>query len=77
VVLFADEDQGSTALLCVCGNDAVAKGADAGKIIRETAAVTGGKGGGRADSAMGGAGNDAPASAAIEVFTGIASKYIG
>ncbi len=77
VVLFADEDQGSTALLCVCGKDAVAKGADAGRIIRETAAVTGGKGGGRADSAMGGAGNDAPASAAIEAFAGIASKYIG
>ena len=38
---------------------------------------TGGKGGGRADSAMGGAGNDAPASAAIEAFVGIASKYIG
>ena len=76
VVLFVDEDAGSTALLVVCGKDAVAKGADAGKIIRETAAITGGKGGGRADSAMGGAGTAAPAEDAVKAFTEIVGKYV-
>ena len=42
---------------CVCGKDAVAKGVKAGDIIRNITAITGGKGGGKPDSAMGG-GND-------------------
>lgn len=44
-------------LLCVCGKDAVAKGAHAGKLVKEVAAITGGKGGGRPDSAMAGVGD--------------------
>jgi alanyl-tRNA synthetase len=41
-------------MLCVCGKDAVKAGAHAGKIVKEVAAITGGKGGGRPDSAMAG-----------------------
>ena len=41
-------------MLCVCGKEAVALGAHAGKIVKEAAAITGGKGGGRPDSAMAG-----------------------
>ena len=42
---------------CVCGKEAVAKGVRAGDIIRHITAISGGKGGGKPDSAMGG-GND-------------------
>jgi alanyl-tRNA synthetase len=41
-------------MLCVCGKEAVKKGAHAGKIVKEVAAITGGKGGGRPDNAMAG-----------------------
>ena len=44
--------------LAVAGKDAVAAGAHAGKLVGAVAAVTGGKGGGRPDSAMAG-GRDA------------------
>ena len=37
-----------------CGKEAVKKGAHAGNIVREVAAITGGKGGGKPDSAMAG-----------------------
>jgi len=41
--------------VCVaCGKDALARGLQAGKIIKEVLAVIGAKGGGRPDSAMGG-----------------------
>ena len=44
-------------LLVVAGSDAVAKGAHAGKkIAGKVASLTGGKGGGRPDSAMAGVG---------------------
>ena len=42
---------------CVAGPEAVKAGVHAGKIIKEVCAVTGGKGGGRPDSAMGGVGD--------------------
>lgn len=41
-------------MLCVCGKEAVAKGANAGKLVKELAPILGGKGGGRPDSAMAG-----------------------
>ena len=40
--------------LAVAGKDAVAAGAHAGKLVGSVAALTGGKGGGRPDNAMGG-----------------------
>ena len=46
-------------LLCVCGADAVKKGAHAGKIIKEVAKIVGGGGGGRPDSATAGGKNPA------------------
>ncbi len=42
-------------IYCVCGKEAVRKGANAGIIVREVAKVTGGGGGGKPDSAMAGA----------------------
>ena len=40
--------------IAVAGKDAVSAGAHAGKLVGAVAAVTGGKGGGRPDSAMAG-----------------------
>ena len=39
---------------CCCGKDAIAHGAHAGNLVREIAMLTGGKGGGKPDSAMAG-----------------------
>ncbi|MDO5444493.1 MAG: alanine--tRNA ligase [Eubacteriales bacterium] len=54
VALLASVNGEKISYLCVCGADAVAKGVKAGDIIRKVTAVTGGKGGGKPDSAMGG-----------------------
>ena len=77
VVLFVDTTDGKATFLAVCGRDAVAKGANAGKIVREVAAVTGGKGGGRPDSAMAGAGDTSLVDKAVEAFAGIVEGMIG
>ena len=52
-VLASVKDEKIT-FLAVCGKDAVAAGVKAGDIIRQVTAITGGKGGGKPDSAMGG-----------------------
>jgi len=52
-VLAAVKD-GKITLLAVCGKKAVEQGVKAGDIIRAVAPICGGKGGGKADSAMGG-----------------------
>ncbi len=77
VVLFVDTTDGKATFLAVCGKDALAKGANAGKIVREVAAVTGGKGGGRPDSAMAGAGDISLVDKAAEAFAGIVEAMLG
>ncbi len=69
VSVFAVVNEGKINFICACGKDAVASGAHAGKIVGAVAAVTGGKGGGRPDSAVAGGAdankiNDAIAAAA-------------
>ena len=54
VALLASVNGEKISYLCVCGSDAVAKGIKAGDVIRRVTAITNGKGGGKADSAMGG-----------------------
>ena len=54
VAVFAIHSGEKLNFVAVCGKDAVAKGAHAGNILREVSALTGGKGGGRPDSAMSG-----------------------
>ncbi len=58
VAVFAVASSEKLNFITVAGKDAVAKGAHAGKLVGAVAAVTGGKGGGRPDSAMAG-GKDA------------------
>ena len=54
VAVFAIHSGEKLNFMAVCGKNAVASGAHAGNILREVSAVTGGKGGGRPDSAMSG-----------------------
>jgi alanyl-tRNA synthetase len=54
VAVFAVHSGEKLNFIAVCGKEAVAAGAHAGNILREVSAVTGGKGGGRPDSAMSG-----------------------
>jgi alanyl-tRNA synthetase len=44
-------------LFCICGKTAVEKGYKAGDIVKKAAAITGGKGGGKPDSASAGVGD--------------------
>jgi alanyl-tRNA synthetase len=53
---------------CVCGKDAIAKGYKAGDIVKNAAAITGGKGGGKPDSASAGVGDKTKLQAALEVL---------
>ena len=76
VVVFASVNGSSASFLCVCGKDAVASGANAGKIVKEVAAVTGGKGGGRPDSAMAGAGDVALVGKALEAVASIVGNFV-
>lgn len=61
---------------CVCSKSAVAKGAHAGKIIQRVAAVTGGKGGGRPDTAMGGIGKTYMVDEALGMLEQIAADFL-
>ncbi len=54
VAVIASISDGKGTMLAACGKEAIEKGAHAGNIIREIAALAGGKGGGRPDTAMAG-----------------------
>ena len=60
----------------VCSDDAVKSGAHAGKIVGEVAAVTGGKGGGKPQSATAGVGDMALIEDALSKAIEIVSKYL-
>ncbi|MBQ3940188.1 MAG: alanine--tRNA ligase, partial [Oscillospiraceae bacterium] len=64
-------------LFCLCSASAVEKGAHAGKIIQRIAAITGGKGGGRPDSAMGGIGKTYMVDEAIGTLPNIVADMLG
>ncbi len=63
-------------LYCVATKDAVARGAHAGKIVQKLAALTGGKGGGRPDSAMAGIGDQSLVQEALAKTAEIAAEFI-
>lgn len=65
-----------TSILCVSGKDAVSAGAHSGKIVQKISAITGGKGGGRPDSAMAGIGDASKIDNALASFSNIVSEFI-
>lgn len=76
IAVFAGTYDETGTYCCVCGADAIKKGAHAGKIVQRVAAVSGGKGGGRPESAMAGIGKTYMIDEALEAFAGIAADFI-
>ena len=54
VAVLATATESKVTFVAVCGKNAVARGIRAGDLVRAVSAVTGGKGGGKPESAMGG-----------------------
>ncbi len=54
VAVLASINGEKVSFLAVCGKEAVARGLNAGELVKSVSAVCGGKGGGKPDSAMGG-----------------------
>ncbi|MGN0669034.1 MAG: DHHA1 domain-containing protein, partial [Oscillospiraceae bacterium] len=76
VAVLAGTADGKSNILCKCSKSAVEKGANAGTLVREIAAVAGGKGGGKPDQAMAGVPDAAKLGAALDAAKEIVSKYI-
>ena len=76
IALFAGVNGAKGTLYCVCTAEALKMGAHAGKLVQQAAAVTGGKGGGRPDSAMAGMGDVAKADEAVASFADIVKEFI-
>ena len=55
IVLLASESNGKYGMVCICSQEAVDAGHQAGQYLSELAGKLGGKGGGKPDFAMGGA----------------------
>ncbi|MBD5145229.1 MAG: alanine--tRNA ligase [Ruminococcus sp.] len=67
---------GDGSIVCVCGKDAAAAGAHAGNIVKKVSALTGGKGGGRPDSAMAGVGDASKIKEAVAAVKDIVSEFV-
>ena len=76
IALFAGTMGEKGTFYCVCTKEAVAKGGNAGKIVKEIAAFTGGKGGGKPDGAMAGAGDITKIDEALAQFEKAAAEII-
>ena len=76
VAVLSSVNGEKVSLLCVCGAEAVKKGAHAGKIIKEVAKIVGGGGGGRPDSATAGGKNTAKLEEALEAVNNIVDAML-
>lgn len=77
VGLLVGVHEGKATMLCVCGTEAINNGAHAGKIVSKAAAITGGKGGGKADVAMAGVGDNHKIDEAFDAIVKIITEVIG
>lgn len=78
VAVFAgvNKENGTLNFACACGADAIKLGAHAGNIVRETAKIAGGSGGGKPDSAMAGAKDASKADEALAAVDSIVSAML-
>lgn len=76
VAVIAGVDGEKENFLAVAGKDAIAKGVHAGKIVGKVAAITGGKGGGRPDSAMAGIGDRFKIDEALDKTVEIVGEFV-
>ncbi|MBQ7719241.1 MAG: alanine--tRNA ligase, partial [Clostridia bacterium] len=76
VAVLTLQNGDKTQIITVCGKNAVQAGAHAGNILKAVAAVTGGKGGGRPDSAMGGAGDASKIGEALAAAADIVGEML-
>ncbi len=76
VTLLALVTDGRLNFICSCGKDAVAKGAHAGKIVKDVACICGGGGGGRPDNATAGGKDLSKIDAALAAAEQALSKCI-
>jgi len=77
VCLFAAGNGDKLTFCAAAGKAAIAKGANAGNIVREVAKLAGGNGGGKPDSAMAGGKDVSKADSAVAAAKDIISSMIG
>ncbi|MDD6032378.1 MAG: DHHA1 domain-containing protein, partial [Oscillospiraceae bacterium] len=75
-VLLCGGSQEKPSFICMVGPEAVKKGVHAGKIIKEVCQKTGGKGGGRPDSAQGGVGDPFMVDEAMALFDSLVESMV-
>ena len=76
VAVLASVGEDKITLLAVCGANSVARGMHAGKLIKEVSAACGGSGGGKPDSAMGGAKDASKLDSALAAVEGYVADNI-
>lgn len=77
IALLAAVNDGKLTFCAACGKDAVGKGAHAGNLVKETAKIAGGNGGGKPDIAMAGGKDISKIKEALEAVEDIARSQTG
>ena len=76
IIALAGVCEGKGTIAVACGADAVKAGAHAGKLVKTLCQLTGGNGGGRPDSAMGGAGDPDKLAEALARLVALADEML-
>lgn len=76
VIVLAAKTEGKVTFCAACGANALKEGANAGIIVRETAKIAGGNGGGKPDLAMAGGKEVAKTNEAIAVVVDLVKSFV-
>ena len=76
VIVLASAYDGKVTFAAACGKDALARGANAGKIVKAVAQAAGGNGGGKPDMAMAGAKDESKIRSALAIVRDIVNSLI-